>query len=304
MGFPTSELHRFIRSFSFTVVNQYQLFLLSLIAQKACSPTNHSKFDRIAVMESRKRARADAAGSSPLTNTIPSFSTTDRGGNSNQLNSALRRQPSIPDYDVRTAFEALPQSDLVDCLVKLAANNPAMARWARNRYHSILEKERAKVINFDCHAQTVWYILNEKYSSMSGSKQYDMAGDAESEIDTLIDGISSQVKGSSSWGTKVSAIETLRKIIQFVCLSYDTLGHEVRKDYSGPNAATGAMIQVLGCLTEVEREGMCAVDDGTGDLLSRMESLAGLCREHCIGTGYDDEDEGEIDEVLNLLRGQ
>jgi hypothetical protein len=76
-------------------------------------------------------------------------------------------------------------------------------------------------------------------------------------VEDSISSISNSVTVNSSWGTKVSAIETYRKITKTICLSEDMLGHDIRKMYQCCNSLTLAFIHVLERMSSEERERMC-----------------------------------------------
>lgn len=74
------------------------------------------------------------------------------------------------------------------------------------------QAEKMKVIDFSHYSSTAWYALNKKCASSKGSYEYDRAGDACDDVKGCIEAIASQGRGSASYETKKSALETLRKI--------------------------------------------------------------------------------------------
>jgi len=57
-----------------------------------------------------------------------------------------------------------------------------LQRPSISRLNRIAEVERKKVVNFDYLSKDAWKTLNVYYDRLSGSAQYDMAGEAESSV--------------------------------------------------------------------------------------------------------------------------
>lgn len=129
------------------------------------------------------------------------------------------------------------------------------------------------MINFDGHSKSAGHAINTQYSRLSGSKQYDKSWEVTEEVVQCIQRIAEQVKPVSSYGTKLSALETLRKIARTILLSGDTLGHEVRKQFQSKYALSEATTTILDSMTGYEREsaGYNVSELGKGTLLEKME---------------------------------
>jgi hypothetical protein len=117
---------------------------------------------------------------------------------------------------------------------------------------------------------------------MKSSQQYDMSFDVFCTVETSIKSIAKQVKQDSSWGTKKSAMETLRKITKTICLSTDCIGSEVRKSFQHNDALASAMLHVLGCMSVEEQTKMCQVNDGRGPFSDKMEEAASSWDAYCL----------------------
>ncbi|KAK3314595.1 hypothetical protein B0H66DRAFT_563204 [Apodospora peruviana] len=83
------------------------------------------------------------------------------------------------------------------------------------------EKPTARVINFDHLSKSVWHTLNTSwYTQLSSSKQYEASLDAYNDVTKCIESIRKKTPPTTSaYGTKLSALETLRKIAKTVLLS-------------------------------------------------------------------------------------
>ncbi|KAK5659484.1 hypothetical protein OQA88_685 [Cercophora sp. LCS_1] len=153
------------------------------------------------------------------------------------------------------------------------------------------------VLDFDHYSKSAWRTLNTShYTRLSSSKQYDASFDAFEEILECITSIQRQTMGNtkSSYGTKLSALETLRKIAKTVLLGDDTLGHEVRKQFQWESALADAMLEITTSMTPEERLRAGANDDGKGALVDKLEWVHAEAGAYCI--------EGlEVGKVVALL---
>jgi hypothetical protein len=132
---------------------------------------------------------------------------------------------------------------------------------------------------------------------MSGSKQYDISFQV---FDDVCDSIQSIVGQASthhaSFGTKRSALETLRKIGKTICMSSnDTLGHEVQKQFSHESSFVDAVKSILDVMSDEECDKMCDLNDGRSSFLVKMEELRKLSDDYCCFEGFD--------KVVALLAG-
>lgn len=134
-------------------------------------------------------------------------------------------------------------------------------------------REQARIISFDSYSKTAWHAINTKYSRLSGSKQYERSWDVTEEVMGCVGAIRNQVKASSSFGTKLNALETLRKIAKTILLSNDTLGHEVRKQFQSEYGLVETIVEILEGMSREERlaAGRNISEEGKGTLLSNME---------------------------------
>ncbi|KAK3647031.1 hypothetical protein LTR56_008197 [Elasticomyces elasticus] len=155
--------------------------------------------------------------------------------------------------------------------------------------------ERAKVVDLSHYSGEAWYALNIKYRSSKGSVEYDCAGDAFGDILGYIAQILKQAHPDTSYGTKKSALETLRKIGKSIVFASSTLGSEVRKQMGYDDSLSEAMKQILESMTIDERVKLSEETDEKGDFLSKVTELESSARGYCMFEGLED--------VLGLLGG-
>ncbi|MCJ1391275.1 hypothetical protein MMC18_004138 [Xylographa bjoerkii] len=177
------------------------------------------------------------------------------------------------------AILSLPDATIAGLLLHAAGQHPDVAAniaaavervTAQNDAHA----ESARVIDFDHYSKTAWRAINLQYKSMKGSYQYNASCGVQDDVVGCIEDIRKQCPAGVSYGTKKSALETLRKIGKTVCLSGgDVIGHEVQKGF-----------HMETCL-----------EDTMGTLGGRMEELVELSKGHCVFE--------TLDEVVALLEG-
>lgn len=171
--------------------------------------------------------------------------------------------------------------------MKAAKENESVAKGVRETYHEAVLLQASRPIDFDHYSKSVWKEINTKYRSMSGSRQYDASFDAYAVASKTIKDIAKQVVKHSNFATKQSALATLRKIGKTICLSEDTIGHEVRKQFQNDQLPR-AMLLVVGTMTKNEVGRMC-----THEFEGQMEELIELSESYCVHDG--------LQQVLNAL---
>lgn len=126
---------------------------------------------------------------------------------------------------------------------------------------------------------------------LSGSRQYDLGLDVGVTVAGTIGDSRNQTPDHSSFGTKKSALETLRKIGKSLVFSQgDTFGHEVVKSLSWDgNPQESAMLQIA---NEMTAEGKAKMRANT-EWVSKVRELID------IGSRYDMY--GSLEEMLESL---
>ena len=135
---------------------------------------------------------------------------------------------------------------------------------------------RSKDTEFCYESGQVWYILNKKYASSSGSREYNSSWSATEEIKGHIRDICKTArKADATFGTKQNALETLRKIGKSICLARSTLGREVRKQMQRDDALDGAMRKILMGLSvaDARRIAVAELDGGKGMFVAKLKQL-------------------------------
>ncbi|KAH7110781.1 hypothetical protein B0J13DRAFT_569652 [Dactylonectria estremocensis] len=176
------------------------------------------------------------------------------------------------------------------------------AAWAKQQteIHAEKQAERQRlaqrVINFDCYSKTVWHTLNTShYSKLKSSKQFEAAYDAWKDILVCVQQIETQTTEASSFGTKQSALETIRKILKSILLVNDTLGHEVRKELQSDDEIVNVMIGILEHMSLEERVKVGQAADEKGSLISKIEWVREEGKAYCL------EGLADLDVVLEMM---
>ncbi|CAD0023432.1 unnamed protein product [Aureobasidium pullulans] len=105
-------------------------------------------------------------------------------------------------------------------MVELAETN------ARRR---LMMEEQAKVLDFSKQIQGVSHTINRKYNGLRASKQYEMAQEAEGDVQYYIKQIHDQLRPETTRYNKIKAILSLCQIGSIVAHGGGCVGEEVRK---------------------------------------------------------------------------
>lgn len=204
----------------------------------------------------------------------PTPATWDRAGYERMVN-------TLPDDQVREILIA-------------ASENSVFAQTAIRFWHEINKrKEAVRIVDFDHYSQDADYIIDKKYTSGGGSREYEMAGDAVHDLEEIIEKIENDVKEARpplSYESKKSALDTLCKIgDSIVGADSSTLGSEVQKSFQRDYQISGAMCSILKSMTAEERQRVAQ----SGGLMEKVEDLEGSAD----GYGMT----MELEKVLELL---
>lgn len=189
---------------------------------------------------------------------------------------ALSRQ-----LDLDKAIKSLSEDTVRRILFAAAHAHLPVQNMVDAEYKAFVAREQATVINFDHYSKSVWKELNVNHGGQSGSRQYDSAYDAFTYVTNVIETISKRATPDSSLGTKISALETLRKIGKSIALSGgDTLGHEVIKCFQTTDVLEEAMSEILESMAEAG-----CVSGMSDEFIDKLEELIKLGEGRCIFAG-------------------
>ena len=184
----------------------------------------------------------------------------------------------------------------VDRLLCAAALKHAdVAGLIDTAFDRIAAAERKKVTNFDYLSKSAWKTLNVTYDRMSGSAQYDMAGEAESSVMECLETIKDGCPPYANFKTKESGLETLRKIGKTICLSNNGVGHEVCKTFQYDPIIEETMTGIIGGMTDAEAAALFRPGP-YGVWIDKLKELESLASAYCILEGLGD--------VIRLLEGK
>ena len=127
-----------------------------------------------------------------------------------------------------------------------------------------------QMIDFTSYIENVRKIYR-KYSSSSGSKEYDNASDATDEIQDILKSIKRQAR-NVTFGDKQDAISTIIDIAHEVLDGGSTLGSEIRKTSSMLDVS-GAIEGILDYLT-AEETAILQADGALAEDLQRLSAGA------------------------------
>lgn len=224
---------------------------------------------------SAKRARADTPGDTVPTGTpLPQHSTAG-------LDSMLA---------------AMSNTSHLSLITEAATRHADIMATVKAQYESQLAREAARVISFDRFSKEAWHELNTKYGRIPGSKEYDIAYDVADRIGKMLQRIAHETMAHSSFGTKLSAIETIRKIYKSVLVANGTLGHYVHQNLSGWG---DSLISVAETFSDDELDRLYETVIGDNALwLDKFEEVANLAKEHCV------QEELMIEDAIAIIKGE
>lgn len=181
----------------------------------------------------------------------------------------------------KEALELLTDAELRTIVLDSAQQVPYVANLLLAKYDAKVLQEQQKVIDFDHHSKYVWRLYNREYARLSSSKQSEMAGNVLHAFLDSIATIRGSVHPQSSFGTKRSALETLRRMAKTLVMgACDELQSRVVKDFQGDPAFEDAMSHVIQAMVPSEREQMCKVNGG--EILEKLDELSELGEGHCV----------------------
>ena len=200
-------------------------------------------------------------------------------------------QSSItPIEDYQSWVSSLPQGTVEKLLVQAAQTHPDVEGLLRSEVNQLIQRNREKVINFDYLSKAAWHTINRHGGS--GTQQYEASFEAFGSVMANIKTIEEGCPGYASLGTKRNGLETLRKIGKSICLSGDTLGREIRKQFQADEELSSAMLTILDSLTDDELKEISQSDWG-----NKLEELVTLANDYCLFNG-------SMDNVLRTLDGE
>jgi hypothetical protein len=199
--------------------------------------------------------------------------------------------------DMRMCIEELQAADDGTTIYKLirhfADADAYVAADVRRAYCGLLIRQKAQ-IDFDYHIKNVWYEIYRDHSRPRRSG-YDATTEVPAFIETTIETIGRKATHHPCYTTKLSGLETLRKIGRILC---ESRGNEVARavsEYFRADTTLGdAMYNIIASMDEDEVDILCGEFDGETTFLEEMEALLDLES----GTGKD----MALGSVLHLLK--
>ncbi|KAK4952100.1 hypothetical protein LTR10_010020 [Elasticomyces elasticus] len=175
----------------------------------------------------------------------------------------------------QSAITALDDATVRKLLLDATRASAPVQQAVLTKYNQKKRSEQVRVVDFSRHTNEIENIW-AKYSSNSGSKEYDNAFQAAEEFEDLIRQVREEVTVHSSYGTKMAALKALREIGDDVidCPS-SCLGSEVRKHFQDDTSLAEAMCHVLALATDPELASLKADNDVLGNIRDLERSAEG-----------------------------
>ena len=181
--------------------------------------------------------------------------------------------PIISDHS--TIISTLPEQIVRKLLALAAQKHQDVQTSIVNEISRIRAVEASKVIDFDHYSKSAWKIISITYSRYSGSRQYELSGEACNEITDIIDTIDNETPDHASLSTKKSALVTLRKIGKSLVLGpSDCLGSEIRKYFQWNSCLEKTMLRIAESMSPKERDRFWDQEQEFEDKLLELEELS------------------------------
>lgn len=171
--------------------------------------------------------------------------------------------------ELESALAGFSREDLLGHLLVAASTHSDTAAILSAAITNRRQAESTRVIDFDHYSKEAWYALNIRHKRLRPSQQYEVAGDVSGEIREMLDDMVKRSPAHASYGTRKSAVETMRKIFKSVCLSDGEIPRQVRQSAWNWDER---MITVLECFTEEELQRLDE-EEGWADKLHEVVEL-------------------------------
>lgn len=159
-----------------------------------------------------------------------------------------------PD-DYQNIIATFDESTVRDLLLAAATESSQVAAQVIAWRNDMVNAEKDRFIDFEHFSKSVCHEMTRGNGS-SWSRQHDLGLEVSVTIERTIAKIREQTPSHSSFGTKKSALVTLRKIAETIVLSdNDTMGHEVINQlYQDGDPLDKAMHYIVNGMNEDERD--------------------------------------------------
>ena len=193
------------------------------------------------------------------------------------------------------SIETLNDATVREYLLFAAQESPKIAGLIAAAAKRIKDTEAAQTIDFDRKSKSAWYALNREYSRLRQSQQFERSGDACCSVEEAIEDIRDRCPAHASYGTKSSALQTLRKIGKTICLTEDIMGREVRKHFQCTTVLEKTMQQIVNSMSLADRQIMKREYQGDTTFVEKLKELQDLGSGYCLFE--------RLDQVIELLEG-
>ncbi|KAK3985457.1 hypothetical protein QBC44DRAFT_374079 [Cladorrhinum sp. PSN332] len=147
--------------------------------------------------------------------------------------------------------------------------------------------EAAQVIDFDDYSKLAWHETNTKYNGLSYSQQQFKTHDVAEAIGAMLGSIVNRATKASSFGTKLSAVESCRRIYKSALLSRGPVAREMHKEalFCGWFGWGDRLERLMTRFTEEDLHRLSTHSDPAGVWLDKWEEICKLA----LDEGVDDE---------------
>ncbi|KAK6909687.1 hypothetical protein L486_00666 [Kwoniella mangroviensis CBS 10435] len=215
--------------------------------------------------------------------------------------STTRQDPLITQ--LTDALNTLPPDQLRYIVASILPSHPYTLQDFLARYQAYLnsiedQRRKAPPKDFDYLSKSCWKELNITHRKLRPSQQYGITGEVAGVIQSAVREITKGCRDSPRSETKLSALETLRKISKSIILCDE---REIRKgvmnDDRTPDSLAHAMVEILDGMNEEEMVGLEETETPNGIrwLVEEYNKYAIDCFDQVLdsldGDGEEDEED-------------
>lgn len=164
-------------------------------------------------------------------------------------------------------LKSFSQEEILNLLLDSAARDPQVSADVQATFEKRKKAESERSRDFDHFSKSIWKDLNVTYDRASGRRQYDAGYEVCADIESTFYTIAKETPAYATSGTKLSALETMRKILKSLVLSQGEVPKVARNNFY----SIEEMIAVAKTFNK-EEAGMAR----RRGLVARLEELRGL----------------------------
>ncbi|CAG7924588.1 unnamed protein product [Penicillium olsonii] len=178
----------------------------------------------------------------------------------------------------------LDKNEIRRLLVDAAKAHPDVLLGVENSIKAAIEREKARVIDFDHLSKDVWRAMY-RYTPMRDHYDDEKSYAVSDKVSSTISSIVRRCDPNTSFGTRYNGLSVLRKIAKTIASAHpqgDMVAFDVRTMFESDTVLVAGMINILNSMEDSELDSIFK-----GELYPKLVELRDLAG-GCIFDGLDD----------------